>query len=82
MAITKLPKKDDDMLDMSSIEPGTQDITIDEEYIEVQTPAAVKSASGGPLKFLDSLVFIVGAIVVLFLAAGTLFGLDIQHNAP
>ncbi len=78
MAITKLPKKDDDMLDMSSIEPGAQDISIDEEYIEVQTPAA-KGSGGSPLKFLDSLVFIVGAIVVLFLAAGTLFGLDIQQ---
>ena len=55
MAIAKLPKKDEDMLDISSIEPGAQDITIEgEEYVEVQAPAA-KGGGGDALKFFGSI---------------------------
>lgn len=79
MAITKLPKKDDDLLDVSSIDPGTQDITIEgEEYVEVQSPAA-KSGGGEASKFFGSIWFIGGVMVVMFLAAGVLFGLDLQQ---
>ncbi len=80
MAIAKLPKKDDDLLDMSSIEPGAQDITIEgEEYVEVQAPAAKGGGGGEALKFLGSVWFVGGVMVIMFLAAGVLFGLDLQQ---
>ncbi len=80
MAIAKLPKKDDDLLDVSSIEPGAQDITIEgEEYVEVQAPAAKGGGGGEALKFLGSVWFVGGVMVIMFLAAGVLFGLDLQQ---
>jgi twitching motility protein PilJ len=80
MAIAKLPKKDDDLLDMSSIEPGAQDITIEgEEYVEVQAPAAKGGGGGEALKFFGSIWFVGGVMVIMFLAAGVLFGLDLQQ---
>jgi len=79
MAITKLPKKDDELLDVSSIDPGSQDITIEgEEYVEVQSPAA-KGGGGEASKFFGSIWLIGGVMVVMFLAAGVLFGLDLQQ---
>jgi twitching motility protein PilJ len=69
------------MLDVSSIEPGAQYVTIDEDYIEVRSPAAKGGGGDQALRLLDSIYFIGGAMVVMFLAAGALFGLDAQQAA-
>ncbi len=83
MAIMKFPRKDEQVLDMPTIDASVQEIAVEagEDYIEGRPPAPGKRLSLDYGRLLNNLPFLVSAMAVLFFIAGLLLALDVQQSA-